>query len=301
MLVRAVAALAALEPAMPDAIAPYDPARDTEAAADLMAWRAAYEAELGSPRGWWAITGLSWLGDGPQRVGSDPAADVALPARCPAHAATLVREGEAALVRPADGVDVWLDDAPVGAAGAAAGDRAVLRIGSGPDAVEAVLLRRGERLGVRVYDPHRARARAGVAGVAWFGVEPGWVVPATIEAPAPGETLPVVNLLGDVHETPVAAWLAFELGGVRQRLVATASGDGLFVNFRDATSGVATYGAGRFLRVAAPGDGATWLDFHRAYHPPCAHTPHATCPLPPLANRLALAVTAGERSGPVAA
>lgn len=32
----------------------------------------------------------------------------------------------------------------------------------------------------------------------------------------------------------------------------------------------------------------------RAHHPPCAHTPHAMCPLPPLANRLPLAVRAGE-------
>jgi len=304
MLVRAVVAPAALEPDMPDATIPSDPALDPEAAAQLTAWRATYTAELGAPRGWWAITGLAWLGAGPQRMGSGAAAEVPLPDRCPAHAATLVREGDGARVRPATGIDLWLDDAPVDAAGATAADRTVLRVGSGADAVEAVLMRRGERLGVRVYDPRQARARwarRDASGVAWFDVEPGWVVAASVEAPAAGETMPVVNLLGDVQETPVAAWLAFELAGVRHRFVATASGDGLFVNFRDATSGVATYGAGRFLRVAAPRDGTTWLDFHRAHHPPCAHTPHATCPLPPLANRLATAVTAGERTSAGAA
>jgi uncharacterized protein len=130
--------------------------------------------------------------------------------------------------------------------------------------------------------PGSRPARLGGRG----GAEPG----------APGETLPVVDLLGDVHDTPVAARLRFELAGGVHTLVATAAGDGLFVNFRDGTSGVSSYGAGRFLRVEAPRDGRARIDFHRAHHPPCAHTPHATCPLPPLANRLPLAVTAGERS-----
>ena len=37
------------------------------------------------------------------------------------------------------------------------------------------------------------------------------------------------------------------------------------------------------------------IDFNRAYNPPCAFTPFATCPLPPPENRLDLAVQAGER------
>ena len=38
------------------------------------------------------------------------------------------------------------------------------------------------------------------------------------------------------------------------------------------------------------------VDFNRAYNPPCAFTMFATCPLPPLENRLDLAVTAGEKA-----
>jgi len=272
-----------------------DPALDPDAAAALAAWRAEYAARLAAPRGWWAVTALAWLGAGPQRLGSAPDAALPLPPRCPAHAATLWRSGAGARVVPAPEARLWLGDAPLGEAGASAEDGAALRLGDGPDAVEAVLLRRGERVGVRVFDPRQAAARD-PREVAWFDVAPGWVVEAAVEPPAPGETLPVVNLLGDVHEAPVAAWLSFELRGGTQRLVATATADGLFVNFRDATSGVNSYGAGRFLLVEAPRGGRATLDFHRAFQPPCAHTPHATCPLPPLANRLPLAVTAGERS-----
>ena len=54
--------------------------------------------------------------------------------------------------------------------------------------------------------------------------------------------------------------------------------------------------AGRFLWADAPdADGHTVLDFNRAYNPPCAFTPFATCPLLPPGNRLDATVTAGEK------
>jgi uncharacterized protein len=279
---------------MSHAPAASDPALDPEAAAALGAWRDEHAARLAAPRGWWAATALAWLGEGPQRLGSASGTDLPLPERCPPHAATVWREGDAARVVPAPGVRLWAGDAPIDAAGTTLHDGDALRCGEDADAVTALLLRRGDRLGVRVFDPRVAAARD-PGEVAWFEPRPGWVAIATVAAGAAGATLPVVNLLGDVVETPVAAWLTFELAGGRHRLVATAAGEGLFVNFRDATSGVTTYGAGRFLLVDAPRAGRARLDFHRAHHPPCAHTPHATCPLPPLANRLPIAVMAGER------
>ena len=68
----------------------------------------------------------------------------------------------------------------------------------------------------------------------------------------------------------------------------------LFFIFRDATSGKTTYGAGRFLHADPPKDGRVILDFNKAYSPPCAVTPYATCPLPPPQNRLPVAIEAGE-------
>jgi uncharacterized protein (DUF1684 family) len=37
------------------------------------------------------------------------------------------------------------------------------------------------------------------------------------------------------------------------------------------------------------------LDFNKAYTPPCAFTPYATCPLPPPQNRLSTSIESGER------
>ena len=42
-------------------------------------------------------------------------------------------------------------------------------------------------------------------------------------------------------------------------------------------------------------DGRLVLDFNFAYNPSCAYDPRWACPLTPPANRLELAVRAGER------
>jgi uncharacterized protein (DUF1684 family) len=42
------------------------------------------------------------------------------------------------------------------------------------------------------------------------------------------------------------------------------------------------------------GEGRTVIDFNRAYNPPCAFTPYATCPRPTQQNRLGIAIRAGE-------
>ena len=80
---------------------------------------------------------------------------------------------------------------------------------------------------------------------------------------------------------------------------------GLFLPFRDATNGRATYGAGRYLLDTAKGAdlggdlaaGRLILDFNFAFHPSCAFDPRWSCPLAPLDNRLDVPVEAGERLG----
>jgi uncharacterized protein (DUF1684 family) len=78
-------------------------------------------------------------------------------------------------------------------------------------------------------------------------------------------------------------------------------GGGLFLPFADATSGEQTYGAGRYLVDTVKGadlgqqDGRLVMDFNFAYQPSCAYDARWTCPLAPPANRLAVAVRAGER------
>ena len=66
--------------------------------------------------------------------------------------------------------------------------------------------------------------------------------------------------------------------------------------FRDATSGVTTYPAGRQLLTSPPlPDGSVQIDFNRTINLPCAYTDFATCPVPPDPNTLPFEVDAGSR------
>jgi uncharacterized protein (DUF1684 family) len=93
-------------------------------------------------------------------------------------------------------------------------------------------------------------------------------------------------------------YAVFSLHGHEYRLrpvLETPDAQELFFIFRDQTSGKETYGAGRFFYSAMPKDGHVELDFNKAYNPPCAFTPYATCPLPPAENKLPVRIEAGEK------
>jgi len=96
----------------------------------------------------------------------------------------------------------------------------------------------------------------------------------------------------------------FELGGDQRRLALywlEAYGGGVFLPFRDETSGRETYGAGRYLldtvKGADLGEQARQLvlDFNFAYNPSCSYDPRWACPLAPPENWLPTAIRAGER------
>ena len=78
---------------------------------------------------------------------------------------------------------------------------------------------------------------------------------------------------------------------------------GLFLPFRDGTSGHETYGAGRYVLDTAKGAdlggdvarGTIVVDFNFAYQPSCAFDPRWACPLAPRDNWLDVEVRAGER------
>jgi uncharacterized protein len=99
--------------------------------------------------------------------------------------------------------------------------------------------------------------------------------------------------------------LAESLGGEITFYWIMGYGGGVFLPFADATNGRETYGGGRYLLDTIKGadlgstaDGRVILDFNFSYSPSCAYSPRWVCPLPPPANRLDVAVMAGERSAP---
>lgn len=69
----------------------------------------------------------------------------------------------------------------------------------------------------------------------------------------------------------------------------------LFLPFTDLTSGVTTYGGGRYIDLQIPDSDEIYIDFNKAYHPYCAYNYNYSCPIPPEQNDLEVEIQAGVR------
>jgi hypothetical protein len=267
--------------------------------AGVRKWRADREARLTADGGWLTVAGLFWLPEGESRFGTDPAGDIVLPAgSAPEKAGSFVlKEGRVTVS--------LLPDAKATIGGRPVSGPSILRpdVSGSPDVLEMGALslhviKRGERYGIRLKD-RNAAARKSFTGLKWFEVEEDYRVEARWVPYAQPKPLKVPNVLGQSEPMPSPGYAEFALGGKALRLDAvleSPEAEELFVIFRDETSGEETYGAGRFLYADLPRDGKVVLDFNKAYNPPCAFTPYATCPLPPPQNRLPVRVEAGEKA-----
>ncbi|MFN3702653.1 DUF1684 domain-containing protein [Thermomonas sp.] len=267
-----------------------------EFAASEQAWRDQRRAELTRPDGWTSLVGLHWLDPGTHRVGS--AADNGIRLLLgPAHLGVFsVRDGKARFVADAA---VTVDGAPSKGgtlrSDADAGGPSVIAFDDGKGL--ATVIARGGRLALRVKHAD-ADSRTHFGGLEYWPGGPQWRVQARFLPHPPGKTLPITNIIGTTDEIPNPGVVEFSRNGTPYRLEALDEGEGtLFLVFADRTSGHGSYGAGRFLDAPMPdAQGRLVLDFNRAYNPPCAFTPFATCPLPPPENRLDLRVEAGEKA-----
>ena len=152
--------------------------------------------------------------------------------------------------------------------------------------------------------------RSAFTGLSYFDHDPAYRVAGDIAPVEPARFH--VTTSGDEPAGTYAftrfATVTFDLLGAPRSLDAfwlDAYGGGLFLPFRDRTSGTETYGAGRYLLDTVKGpdlgfddDGRLVLDFNFAYHPSCAYDPRWVCPLAPPRNRLDVEVHAGERLPP---
>lgn len=263
---------------------------------DLKDFRDRLETSLRADDGWLALAGLFWLHDGANTVGGDPDSDIALPeTSAPPRVGVIDFHAGQATLTVADGISVSVDGEPVTVAKLVDdGERrkpSLVRVGT----VSFFVIRRGDQTGIRVRDT-QSPARASFAGRKWFAPDPSFRVTGRF-VPHPGpRQLPNVNVVGITEMIDNPGRVAFELGGRQHEIEAFDGGkDRLFLVLRDATSGTSTYGSSRFLNAPLHADGRVELDFNRAYNPPCAFTPFATCPLPPPENILPVAIEAGER------
>jgi hypothetical protein len=159
------------------------------------------------------------------------------------------------------------------------------------------IIKRGDRFALRLKDSG-SKALKEFKGLEYFPVDPSWRINARFVPYDPPKQLYIATVIGTIDTMTAPGYLSFRAGRKTCRLdpVHEAGDSSLFVIFADGTSGVETYGGGRFMDVALPDEyGHTVIDFNKAYNPPCAFTEFATCPLPPDQNKLPVRVAAGEK------
>ena len=139
------------------------------------------------------------------------------------------------------------------------------------------------------------------SGLDYFDPDPDYRVNATVEVHEDPDPVEMDVSAGPAQRYLRVATLHFELGGEERELAGYSREDheGLFVPFRDKTTGQQTYEDGRYMEFETEGDledGAEMvLDFNLAYSPFCAYSETFACPLPPEENWLETEIRAGER------
>jgi uncharacterized protein len=243
---------------------------------------------------WLVLAGLFWLKPGANTFGTASDNAIVLPSG-PAHAGVFQLQGDAVSVEMQKGVDAKIGGQSQPTAHLQAdvtGKPTIIEIGS----LRMYVIQRGTRMGIRLKDLNSEAAR-NYAGPIFFPLDMTYRVTGTFVPSDGKKTVDVPNVLGDVTPTPIAGEVHFRLNG--QELTLTAlSGDpakGLSFVMGDLTGKTETYPGGRFLDTDPVIDGKVVIDFNRAYNPPCAVTPYATCPLAPKENRLPAAIFAGEK------
>jgi len=254
-------------------------------------WKAEQIDDL--KQNWLPLAGLYWLKPGVNSFGTAAENGVVFP-KGPAHAGEFDLEGkdvtvklrpEARAMIAGKGLATAKLDADV------SGHPTVIEMGS----LRFHVIVRGQRVGIRVKDLESA-AVTNFKGLIFYPLDLNYRVTATWEPSDGKKTIDVPDVLGDVTPVPVAGTVVFKINGQEQRLAAEGEpSKGLAFVFNDLTAKSDTYPGGRFLETDPVANGTVILDFNRAYNPPCAVTPYATCPLAPKENRLAVAIPAGEK------
>ncbi|MFI5281884.1 MAG: DUF5671 domain-containing protein [Candidatus Dormibacterales bacterium] len=179
---------------------------------------------------------------------------------------------------------------------------------SGPDAATRFRQARDELFRTHPQSPIEAAERESFWGLSYFPHDASFRIPARFEPGDGSELLIETGGADGAVRYRRAGVLTFQVAGTPCRLTVLSLvqyAGGLFLPFRDATSGHETYGGGRYLFDTAkdtdglvlditPGSPEVTIDFNYAYNASCAYSPLWACPLAPPENYLSVPIRAGE-------
>ena len=269
---------------------------DNEHTKEIKEWQKRRVEGLKRNDGWFTLAGLFWLKEGENTFGSDKSNDIIFPEGIPGFIGKTILDNGIVTTFINDNVQVYHDGVEVKEISMENDTQSQFTILKHGSFSWYAILRDGDRYGIRLKDSEH-QALKDFDGIDTYPIDKGWRVEARYEPYDPPKLIVIPNITGTSAEDSSKGALVFNIDEKEYRLDALGSGERFFIIFADKTNGEETYGAGRFMSVARPDStGKTFIDFNRAYNPPCAFSKYATCPLPPKDNYLRVAVTAGEKN-----
>lgn len=271
------------------------PRIDDEYIKQIEKWRTERFNRLKSPDSWLSLAGLFWLEKGENTFGSDMDNDFVIEKKeIPPRIGIFSLKDESVSFKSAKGVRISHGDKMIEEISMrhdAQGKPTVLKLGS----FSWYVIKRGDKLGIRLKDSRHPRIQR-LKQIDAFPVDRNWNIKAVLERYDKPKIIRIPTVLGTIEKQSSPGVLVFEIEGSKYQLHPSGSDGDLFVIFGDLTNTHETYGGGRFLVIDKPDkNGTTWIDFNKAYNPPCVFSPYATCPLPPEENQLAIRIVAGEK------
>jgi uncharacterized protein (DUF1684 family) len=258
-------------------------------------WQHSRLERLKGKNGWLNLAGLFWLEEGENSFGSDPSNDIVFPDKADAFCGVLTLEGGKVELEVSKEVAIAHEGIPV----------SMLELKNDHEDntthlqqgdLAWYIIKRDEKYGIRMRDYKHPRIDE-LDHIPAYPINTDYVVEASLVPFDEPRTMTVATPVeGFTESYQCPGELHFRLNRKDLVLYPFSSGKGYFLVIADETTGLETYGAGRFMYSTPDSTGKIILDFNRAYNPPCAFSPFATCPMPPRENFLEVSIEAGEKS-----
>ncbi|MEM7336589.1 MAG: DUF1684 domain-containing protein [Chloroflexota bacterium] len=270
----------------------------TEYSEIIELWHQQRIKTLTQPDGFLTLVGLPWLKTGSNSIGSHSSNDAIFPASLPEKIGVIQVSEGSIFLKVEDGVNAMVDNGRIShhplLTDADPNGPTVVHMGT----VNWFVIKRGDALGIRIRDSQSKR-RLNFQGVERFAVDPKWQIEGTFAPWESPKTVPIPTILGTLEDmiSPGVIHLTIQEQSVTLTALKSRYPNQFFLVIADETTGKESYGGGRFLMSEPVAEnGRVFVDFNKAYNPPCAFSPYATCPRPPAENRIPTSIMAGEKT-----
>ena len=262
---------------------------------EIEEWQHSRLERLKGKNGWLNLAGLLWIEEGENSFGSDPGNDILFPEKADAFCGSLSLEGGKVSLQVKEDVIITSGDSRVTTL-ELTDDQSKPTTYLQQGDLAWYIIKRADKYGIRLRDHKHPRIDE-LDHIPAYPINTDYVVEAQLQSfDEPREFTVATPVEGFTETYQCPGELHFQINNVDLVLYPFIAGKGYFLIIADESTGLETYGAGRFMYSEPDSTGRIILDFNKAYNPPCAFSPYATCPMPPRENFLPVAIEAGEKS-----